>query len=459
MKIGIIGAGPSGLSTAIRLSQLGHQVIILEASKKHDKRIGEHLAAEAWHEFKRLSIPTTILQDHSIPCLEVHNGWGQKSIHYNESIYNPYGNGYILSRPDFDHALRNYCQSIGVQILTSCRVQKVNYQQKCWSITTEKGNFVVDFLVDASGRNSKFKLEKGVSKLYDDQLIGITRWSADTSKLLDNSHLLVEPTHLGWWYTTQIASGETIATFMTDANILTKSKFSSQDFWEEALQSSTHTRLRMKGTNFESTATVKSAHSQIRNKISGIGWLTVGDAAASYDPLSSAGILKGFRMGHFAANQIDQWSTGNKKALADYNQQVQAEYQDYLQQKQSYYQLENRWLAHPFWYKRNLRPDNIMHFTVCPQDQLELLSPPDPMALDFLARHFPEIQLNTFLNALNVASSPGQLISYYLQSTQSAKVHKDLFQLLECLKMMKIIKISSLTPSLNTLSPVFAQTE
>ena len=77
MKVGIIGGGPAGLATAIKLNQYNIEVIVWEAGEYADIKIGEHLAAEAYHEFQKLGVPQAISQDHSIPCLEVKNGWKQ----------------------------------------------------------------------------------------------------------------------------------------------------------------------------------------------------------------------------------------------------------------------------------------------------------------------------------------------------------------------------------------------
>jgi 2-polyprenyl-6-methoxyphenol hydroxylase-like FAD-dependent oxidoreductase len=67
-KIGIIGGGPAGVATAIKLKQYDFKVILFEASKSDQITVGEHLAAEAIHELKKLKVPESILRDHSIPC-------------------------------------------------------------------------------------------------------------------------------------------------------------------------------------------------------------------------------------------------------------------------------------------------------------------------------------------------------------------------------------------------------
>src|SRR5947209_19913475 len=59
-----------------------------------------------------------------------------------------------------------------------------------------------------------------------------------------------------------------------------------------------------------------AAASQRLETCKGDGWLAVGDAASTFDPLSSQGIIKGLRSGICAARSICRYLRGHKKALA-----------------------------------------------------------------------------------------------------------------------------------------------
>ena len=77
----------------------------------------------------------------------------------------------------------------------------------------------------------------------------------------------------------------------------------------------------------------------------GPGWLAAGDAAASFDPLSSQGILTAVLMGREAARHIDEPAA----YAARYGEIVAA----YERERRAMYGREQRWPAAPFWARRH----------------------------------------------------------------------------------------------------------
>jgi flavin-dependent dehydrogenase len=86
--------------------------------------------------------------------------------------------------------------------------------------------------------------------------------------------------------------------------------------------------------------------SSIRKRVAGDGWAAVGDAAASYDPLSGYGITKALQNASAAAEAIARGDP------ASYASGVQAAFTAYVRQKRSYYAMERRWENTPFWRHR-----------------------------------------------------------------------------------------------------------
>ena len=81
----------------------------------------------------------------------------------------------------------------------------------------------------------------------------------------------------------------------------------------------------------------------------GDGWLAAGDAAASFDPLSSQGILTAVLMGQEAARCVDDPHA--------YSARYQAIVAHYEAERQATYRLEQRWPTAPFWTRRHRRPN------------------------------------------------------------------------------------------------------
>ena len=434
-KIGIIGGGPAGLATAIKLKQFNFDVIIFDAHKQNQITIGEHLAAEAIHEFKKLKIPEAILKNNSIPCTEVQSAWGNDEVHFNESVFNPFGAGYILSRPGFDSTLLNYCNSVGIDIKKDTRISKIEKIDNGWKLHANKKVFYTDFIVDASGRNSKFNFELPIKKEKQDQLIGITKHlQLNSITSIESSHLLVEPTKNGWWYTVQIASGTIVSTFMTDAKVLANYDGSSSDFWNEQLQTSNHTKARLNSIKIPKKTFTISAHSHISKCLFGQNWLKVGDAAQSFDPLSSAGILKGLKMGQQAAEAIKNFVNGDKNTFMDYQNNIENQHQEYLKMKKQYYAQEKRWMDHSFWYQRNLQVKKIEHFTITPMHKLQVSPTISEEKIAFLQQQVPDINFNLLLTCITDQETVKNAVGLYLIKTAAKKMNPFLLHALESLK-------------------------
>ena len=439
-KIGIIGGGPAGLATAIKLKHYNFEVILFEASEHDQITIGEHLAAEAIHEFKKLKIPVAVLKKNSIPCTEVQNAWGAQDIHHNESIFNPFGAGYILTRPDFDADLFKHCFEIGVDTKKGVRISKVNKVETGWEVFTKTEMTHVNFLIDASGRNSKFNFDSSIKKEKQNELIGITKHiNLNSITSINSSHLLVEPTENGWWYTVQISSGTIISTFMTDASLLKTAKITSSEFWDLQLKSSIHTKARLSTIEIPESDFIKSAHSHISKNIFGKNWLKVGDAAQSFDPLSSAGILKGLKMGQQAADAVYNYFNKDSTAFKFYENEIKKQHEEYEQLKAAYYTKESRWMQQSFWYKRNLQVKNIRHFTIVPQNKLNINLLNAENKITFLQQQLPEINFNVLIQCLQKNVIIKDAINLYLKEMKATKMNPWLLHALESLKIIGLL--------------------
>lgn len=394
------------------------------------------------HELKKLEIPNSILQQHSIPCVEIRNAWGSSAIHHNESIFNPFGDSYILSRPDFDNALLQYSNQLGINIQSGVRITTIKKIENEWELVSKIKNYHVDFIIDATGRSSKFSF--GVTrnqKSKQDSLIGITKHLVNSEvPKTEKSYVLVESTQNGWWYTTQIANGKVISTFMTDPTIASRYKNSQSDFWNEELSKTIHTKERLKPFALNNTVYTQSAHSQIAKQIQGDGWLKVGDAAQSFDPLSSAGIIKGLKMGISAADALHNYVSGNSNALIEYEEITKLQYQEYQQKRNEYYANEVRWSNAPFWYHRNLRVKEIQTFSITPMNNYKVIEEGIEEKMAFLNTQLPEINFKTLVNSLQQSPLIKDAVSIYLKKENQQQISPWLLHALESLKIIGIIQ-------------------
>src|SRR5262249_31621890 len=108
------------------------------------------------------------------------------------------------------------------------------------------------------------------------------------------------------------------------------------------------------------------------DRFAGPGWLAVGDAATTFDPLSSQGLVKALRsaiLGSYAArNALARDAPG----LYKYDRLTAQEFDASLSARREIYRREPRWAGAPFWLRRNRR------VTLDPQSVVRVV--PDPAA-------------------------------------------------------------------------------
>src|SRR5262249_33678836 len=98
---------------------------------------------------------------------------------------------------------------------------------------------------------------------------------------------------------------------------------------------------------------VVSANSSRLSEVVGDGWLAAGDAAVSFDPLSSQGILSAMSSGQQAADAVCRWMHGDRGAVASYAAGIAGVSGESRDRRARYYAIERRWPGSPFWQRRS----------------------------------------------------------------------------------------------------------
>ncbi|WP_191488865.1 NAD(P)/FAD-dependent oxidoreductase [Pseudomonas sp. FEN] len=81
----------------------------------------------------------------------------------------------------------------------------------------------------------------------------------------------------------------------------------------------------------------------------GLRWAAVGDAALSFDPLSSQGIATALYCGQHCAQAVHAALQGDPAALPGYAELLTRIYAAYLDNRQQFYGMEKRWSESIFW--------------------------------------------------------------------------------------------------------------
>lgn len=412
LHVVVIGGGPAGLATALALLDLGHTVTLIERSGYDDVRVGEHLTPDAVPDLVGLSVLDVIGRDEHHRCPGVQSAWGSPDIVAQDYIFSPYGDGLNLSRPAFDRTLAEEVKRRGAAVHTATRLVNLKHDGGAWDVTLgRKGNrwkLRAAYLVDATGRTCGVARKLGCRPIVIDSLCGLAGFMSPVpGGSRQGASILVEACESGWWYSALLSDGRLVAVYMTDADFISGSAAGSRQFWLQRVEDSVFTKARIRDFQPVSEVETQPAQSQRLDRIVGPGWLAVGDAATSFDPLSSAGIAKALRSGRRAARAIHAVAQGSENASEDYEREVKEEFDSYLSVRAEYYRMGAKGRTSAFWRRRYRTPPDAV-----------------PIALDpivaVVARHSVEAETARLFLAEWVPDVDGELLFSLAQSPQPA---------------------------------------
>jgi flavin-dependent dehydrogenase len=226
------------------------------------------------------------------------------------------------------------------------------------SLATAAGQVGVTarFLIDAGGRAAPLARQLGAKRRKHDRLV--CGWIHGRSSGA-NGLTFVEAVEDGWWYSAPLPNGRRVLAFHTDADLASPDLTSAgiardRDAMLRHVASATHLRALLSAVNFtpDQRSGFTAAHSAQLVPCTGEGWLATGDAALSFDPLSSLGLFNALYTGLAAAEAADRFLSGAADALTDYDGAIADIWNTYAERLAVWYGTETRWADRPFWRRR-----------------------------------------------------------------------------------------------------------
>src|SRR5262249_21528136 len=145
----------------------------------------------------------------------------------------------------------------------------------------------------------------------------------------------VESVADGWWYTAPLPGGLRSFVFLSDGDLLDARADCAPAGWFERLSRTRHLRAIAGRFGYEPVGPpiAVSARSSRLAPASGAGWVAAGDAAVSFDPLSSQGLLTALTTSLEAAGVALDLLGGGRGAAQAYEGALARLYRDYLARK------------------------------------------------------------------------------------------------------------------------------
>lgn len=347
-EVAIIGGGPAGAVAAWILARAGRKVIFLDPCPiSQQRKIGENLPSAAGILLRNIKLDHVLKNSHHRVSSGNGSVWGERNIYFRDSIYDPFGGGWILNRVKFDQDLRKEAVIAGAQHIHDA-VNSVSRKENAWHVHTEKGWTIKSkWIVDTTGRTASISRRLGATRERDDSLVAIYSWVASL-KSDDRSHTIIESTPTGWWYSAKLPEGERVISFHTHSN-QARNIIRSLTEWEKELSQTHHIKELIQNADHLSELKCSEACGARLDLFAGKGWIAAGDAALSFDPLSSQGIFNALYTGMKAAMAVDQTLSGSRLALSEYSLRLENIRAVYLERRKIFYSMESRWQAQPFW--------------------------------------------------------------------------------------------------------------
>jgi flavin-dependent dehydrogenase len=348
----IVGGGPAGASAAIALASAGRDVVILERAAYARPRIGETLPPAANPVLDRLGLDRAALGACGTRCPGSASVWGGEEPYRNDALFDPDGDGLHLDRAAFDRLLADRSAAAGADVKTEHCLRSCRRNGPMWLITISGPDGIHEVgartLIDASGR-APWPGRLSRRKAFDRQVALVALYEAGEGPSLDR-RTWIESTQDGWWYSAALPGARVVAAYFTDADLLFAPKECREGRLTDLLGRARWTRGRLRGGRLLGQPRVVSASSSIANPIVGDGWVAVGDAASTIDPLSSQGILYAMTSGLEAAEAL--LAPGPAEGLSHYSRAITVRLGDDLATRAAFCRRERRWADSPFWQRR-----------------------------------------------------------------------------------------------------------
>jgi len=348
----IAGGGPAGASSALRLSQYGHEVLLLDKGEAKRQHVAESLPSSIRVVLTTLGIelPPELVVSRP-PSHLVY--WGMSQGGQTWADVSERQSSLLVWRGPFDRFLREKAGASGVRLLSDA-VSQVSRSKGTVEIRTVGGTELRGrFFIDATGRSGILarSCRRKERRFRTLALTGHFR-SGETSP-----PTIVEAFEDGWIWTAPLANGLRDVTVMLEAS---EAGSDRNTLFASALGRARNIASLVSGASPEGPLRGIDATPYDASRFCGADFLLAGDAASFLDPLSAHGVHKamdGALLAAVAAHTILERPERARDAAEFYNHRESNIYRITTERLRALYRQETRFEARPFWRKRTEGPE------------------------------------------------------------------------------------------------------
>ncbi|MCK1604751.1 tryptophan 7-halogenase [Bradyrhizobium sp. 166] len=347
----IVGGGPAGSVTALRLAKLGYRICVIERFLFPRPHVGESLTPGAYPILDVLGLRGSILALELAEPEEMRLRWATPTTE--RLATGQRGTGLMVDRAVFDTVLLQAAAAAGARVFQPAQVRSTNQKADGWhmelAVDGRPYQLNAAFVVDATGRKGFFRRSRRRLAPRTVALCGYL----DGRKLPRAT--LVEAFSDGWCWAAPIPGGLlSTMVFLDPASIRYLRPGGLETLWRSYLA---------KTALFADLACAPAVHPPTLCDASayydqhpvGQALIRVGEANFALDPLSSTGVEKAMQTGLFAALVLHTTMLRPERAgMCErfYRDRSQEAVAAHIQWSSNFYAAVERFRHHSFWAAR-----------------------------------------------------------------------------------------------------------
>ncbi len=350
----VIGGGLAGCAAAISLQRQGFQTGVVERFSQPRWKPGESLPGVSWKLLNDLGISDYLPENLILPVYANEACWETDEVSIHRFVQDPSGHGWRIDRAGLECAAQRAAVQSGSRVIKGQIISRLQYDKGTWTGELNGEMISAGWLIDASGRSRHIARRQGAVVLQNDRQMAIAMCMRSETRRDRDANTFIEAVEEGWFYTALLPDGRRVVVLHTDPDLPAYAGAKTLRGFLCELKKTVHLSVMLDQHEYQNCTLPQAvaAGSSRLNKLYGCGWLAVGDAAVSFDPVSAQGMHTALYTGLRGAQHLGSQLQQDESGLEHYAMRIDDIYQTHLRHRQLSVDLVRRWPDSNYWKRR-----------------------------------------------------------------------------------------------------------